>query len=66
MVNKLPHMPKPPQVKRITPPAGFRPEDLVTNAMPDTQETIERSFNPQAKLAFEELLRLRRLRPGGK
>ena len=53
-------------VRRFSPPPGFRPEDLVVKAVPDTQEMIERSFNPQAKLAFDEVLRLRRLlRQGG-
>lgn len=42
-----------------SPPPGFRQEDMVINAIPDTPEMIERSFNPKAKLAFDELLKLR-------
>lgn len=50
--------PPPDAVRRFIPPPGSH---LVVNGIPDTQEMVERSFNPQAKLAFEEALRLSRL-----
>lgn len=51
---------------KSVPPPGFRPEDRVPNARPDTKDVIERSFNKKAQLAFDEILRLRQRRPGGR